>query len=874
MSSYIPPGSQPPPEPPPDHPTARAPEAESTAAPPPDLDNVDDDDDDAEGQRSDALHIAVPCDPAGVPAFLRSLNRWFGWRGKPKLDRETSKFVGLDKIPVSFRSPKACNAQDRAEWSSFDRAAAVVARRDRLWDGLGITLGELAGLNEVLAGFDLDGCRDPVTGEIAPWAMDFLCAAASYAEVSPSGTGIKVPVRIKLADLPEVRRLLALADHENVRRRFFGDKVAGQPHAPHVEMWLGGKFFTVTGARWAAGPDDVTVLSIRQAELLAALFGPKTPAAAIRTTQRNGSVPASMADMVAAMRLIPASCGYADWLAIGMALYHETDGSLDALATWVDWSETCPAKFDGAKVLAKKWASFETRRETATCGAGTIYHHAKSHGWTRGDPHFADPGYQAALEEAAEQEAQRRARPLDHRQDHDPGPPPETPLDDPGPEPDADGAVTEQSVMRAFVAIHSGRLRFNHDSKQWLIYQGHYWRPDRRQLAFSWALDLCRARSTTATVQKVRFSSAVETGARAMREVSTAQEDWDANHWLLGASGGVVDLTTGELRAGRPEDMITRITGVTPAESPDCPRWLDFLNYAFHGNDKNILFLQRYFGYCLTGLTREEFFVMLFGEGGTGKGTMTETLRGVMGDYADVVPIEMFTSAQNWRPAEYYRATLAGKRLILAAEPPKGSVWSEAFINEMTGGDRLSARHPAGRPFDFTPTHKPLLHGNHMPKTHGLSSGLKRRLGILLVNRKPEKPDPTLKAALRSEYPAILRWGIEGCLAWQRRGLDVPSDVLAASADYFAMQDTFARWAEECCVLDPSLELKTGMLRGNFNAWAKASGEETMSTTDFSNAIDRFQGAKLRRVMLHGAHIVKGIGLQPSRSYHDPDSAP
>lgn len=102
----------------------------------------------------------------------------------------------------------------------------------------------------------------------------------------------------------------------------------------------------------------------------------------------------------------------------------------------------------------------------------------------------------------------------------------------------------------------------------------------------------------------------------------------------------------------------------------------------------------------------------------------------------------------------------------------------------------------------------------------------------------------------------------------------MPEDVLVASADYFATQDTFARWVEECCILHPDLEMKTGLLRGNFNAWAKASGEDPMSTNDFSDAIDRFQGAKLRRIRMHGDRSVKGIGLQSTRSYHDQDDGP
>jgi phage/plasmid-associated DNA primase len=65
-----------------------------------------------------------------------------------------------------------------------------------------------------------------------------------------------------------------------------------------------------------------------------------------------------------------------------------------------------------------------------------------------------------------------------------------------------------------------------------------------------------------------------------------------------------------------------------------------------------------------------------------------------------------------------------------------------AFVNEMTGGGRLSGRHPANRPFDFTPTYKPGLLGNYMPRAHGRATGLRRPLGILPFDHLPVTPDP------------------------------------------------------------------------------------------------------------------------------------
>jgi putative DNA primase/helicase len=372
----------------------------------------------------------------------------------------------------------------------------------------------------------------------------------------------------------------------------------------------------------------------------------------------------------------------------------------------------------------------------------------------------------------------------------------------------------------------------------------------------------------------VRFSAAVEQAASAMPPISTAQEDWDANPWLLGTPGGVVDLRTGGLRDGEKSDMITKVTACTPSIMPDCPLWLAFLEYAMGGDDQLIHFIQRFCGYCLTGLTIEEVLLFLFGIAGSGKSTLVETLCGILGGYASTAPMEVFTGV-SWSPTEYYRANMAGRRLIVAAEPERGAYWAEAFVKSITGGDKMSGRHPAGRPFDFEPTHKPLLHGNHMPRLRGRSTAMERRLLILLFNLKPETPDRQLKTKLRAEWPGILRWMIEGCLAWQRVGLNAPDSIRAANTQYFEAQDAFARWVDECCILDAIAEEPPGKLHKSFNTWARGNGEdEILSGQAFAEAIDQFESAPpLVRGRTMRGRFVRGIRLKPlaTRRWSDAD---
>ena len=55
------------------------------------------------------------------------------------------------------------------------------------YSGIGIALEKTG-----LVGVDFDHCRNPETGEIEPWALEYVKRLNSYTESSPSGTGLRV----------------------------------------------------------------------------------------------------------------------------------------------------------------------------------------------------------------------------------------------------------------------------------------------------------------------------------------------------------------------------------------------------------------------------------------------------------------------------------------------------------------------------------------------------------------------------------------------------------------------------------------------------------------------------------------------------------
>jgi hypothetical protein len=154
-----------------------------------------------------ARPAVVPVDPTRLPASLAGRALWLCWRWARVKGRWT-------KPPLHAQTLARVDVTDPATLSPLEEALAAV--RAGKADGVGVAL-EAAGL----LGVDLDDCRDPATGEVAAWAAGVVARLDSYAEVSPSGTGVKVLV--------------------------VAAKPAGRCRRGHVEVYDRGRYFTLTG---------------------------------------------------------------------------------------------------------------------------------------------------------------------------------------------------------------------------------------------------------------------------------------------------------------------------------------------------------------------------------------------------------------------------------------------------------------------------------------------------------------------------------------------------------------------------------------------------------------------------------------------------
>jgi putative DNA primase/helicase len=433
----------------------------------------------------------------------------------------------------------------------------------------------------------------------------------------------------------------------------------------------------------------------------------------------------------------------------------------------------------------------------------------------------------------------------------------------------ANETFSEDSCALAYIDRFHDTLRFDHDRKRWFVWTGSRWQEDPTSRAFDYARTLSREISAaqSASVQKgagrAAFARGVEQLAQADQRIAVTSDAWDGDPFLLGTPSGTVDLRSGELRPARREDMITRLTAIAPAETAECARWREFLADATGGDAGHIRFLQQWLGYCLTGDTTEHALAFLYGGGGNGKGVFMNTAKALLGDYAKAAAMDVFMAAHGERHPEEL-ASLRGARMVTASETEEGRRWAEARVKTLTGGDPIRARFMRENSFEFKPTFKLTFSGNHAPAIQNLDDAIRRRFNILPFNRKPAKPDPDLEEKLRAEWPAILRWAIDGCLDWRANRLARPAAVREATAEYFSEQDVFTTWLEERCDVDPANTNKfegSGRLFEDWSSYAKSVGEPAGNIKTFGGRL-RQKGFERQQIRAINTKGYRGLRLK------------
>ena len=423
-------------------------------------------------------------------------------------------------------------------------------------------------------------------------------------------------------------------------------------------------------------------------------------------------------------------------------------------------------------------------------------------------------------------------------------------------------AASDQDLAEVFVRAHGHDWRYVNPWKAWMEWNGSRWEKDeqlRVQFVVSAALrhyvnfgpgsELAEAQKKDLNSSKALARVASMCTNRPLLRATVDQ--WDRDPWVINTPTGVISLKDGTQCQHAREQYCAKSTAVSPGG--DCPLWMSHLD-RITGSDLDLqAYLQRAAGYSLTGDTSEHVFFFCFGAGGNGKSVFLDTLSAIMGRYATPASIEMFIRSYNDKPSHEV-ADLQGARLVFVNEVKKGRAFDESRLNSLTSSKIVKAHRKYEASFEFQPRFKLWFAGNEKPEiSGGVDEAMRRRVHIIpfLYTIKEEDRIKNFTELLVAEYPGILRWMIEGCLAWQRIGLEKAEAVQRATDDYLNTEDAFTCWINECCVLSPPASARLLDVYENYKLHCKSVDETPVKR---SKMIDALLG--------HGVTVISDWGLK------------
>lgn len=392
-----------------------------------------------------------------------------------------------------------------------------------------------------------------------------------------------------------------------------------------------------------------------------------------------------------------------------------------------------------------------------------------------------------------------------------------------------------------FAKRFADRLKYVHAWGKWLLWDEVRWVPDEDGAVYRRAEEMPRLLLQEASKiddddrRKKAAGAAIQAGNKTRIEaminlaqcqggIAASPTLFDSNPWLLGVANGVVDLQTGKFREARREDYITKQMGTAYDAAATCPRWEKFLSRVLSEDADLISFMQRAVGYSLTGSIDEQVLFFLYGTGQNGKSTFAETLKHLFGSYMVKATTALYTLNRNGSEPLPEIARLVGKRLVTGSETEEGAKLAESRVKDITGGDTLTGRELYCPAFNFLPTHKLWIYGNHRPDVRGNDYGIWRRIKLIPfeVQIPDHEKDPHLLEKLLQELPGTLNWAIKGCLEWQKNKLVIPQTVIDATAEYREEEDEIGEFLAQCCYLAGKVERTA--LHNKYLGWADYCG--------------------------------------------------
>ena len=377
---------------------------------------------------------------------------------------------------------------------------------------------------------------------------------------------------------------------------------------------------------------------------------------------------------------------------------------------------------------------------------------------------------------------------------------------------------THDELRDLWAADHPGHA---HGHEEWKHYEDGVWRPVPENFIKRQILEILVA----AKADGVRPTSWLLSSVLGFAQVQSAvaDEEWDADPDILVCRNGTLEISSGTLREHRPEDYAL---GAVPYEfDPDAlaPTWYRFLMSTV---PEAAPYLQEFAGYCLTVDTSLEIATWLYGPPGSGKSSLIEGYKAMLGDRAGLLGLA------EMQRSRFALAKIPGKTLLTATEQPSDFLSVTHLLNAIISGEEVRVEEKFKPAYTVIPRAKMLWAMNELPRVKDANDGLFRRVKVVEFPKLAGEPDPGVKEAIKGEGAGILTWALEGLRRLNERGhFEIPESVRAATEEFKRTSDVPKMFVEEACIRSEDSQTQPQPLYEAYRHWCVVNGHKPMSST-------------------------------------------
>lgn len=404
---------------------------------------------------------------------------------------------------------------------------------------------------------------------------------------------------------------------------------------------------------------------------------------------------------------------------------------------------------------------------------------------------------------------------------------------------------------RAVEFLYGNCIRYT-DQQGWFFWNGKCWKSDRHEVK-RLVIDTLRKRKSVATLadedRLLKRCNADNSNINAimvlLESYVTAEiTDFDQEDDFLPAPNGIIDLRTGTLLPHNPDKKFTYTANVAYDLNADYSEWENFLLTNVEGGEETVKALQMFAGYMLTGHTREEKMLYLYGVPRAGKGTFTETLQSLLPDpIAQEKGMNSFTARRDEDTDNFDLASTRSARMVFASEPQRYHALNAAKIKAITGGNQISAAYKGKDSFRYKPKFKICLSSNFEVNADVDDDAIWARLIVFVFpNSYVGREDTTFKKRLQTDEAkqGVLKWAVEGAAKWYKAGkLAIPESIKKTAQEQRSKLDTVAMWIDECVSIDENAFTTSADIRASYDQWCKENGVEPKRARFLAEALER-----------------------------------